>query len=456
MILCRENELRALNKLYEKETNEAVIIYGKTNNQINELVKEFLNNKEFFYYNALPVSKELQEILFYKEISSQISGKQLLGTDYNSVLHSMLEVKCEKRVVVISNFQNIIKYNPDFISTILNGLHDKWNNQKVLFLLVSENQYFVEKQMIEKINEYAYEISGLIRIDDLSFIDFVKNLNKYSMTDLISVYSIIGGRSGYIKEWDANKSVKENIIDKILTKNSFFYNKGQHMLPDELREHSVYNTLLFTIASGKEKLNDIHKATGYSRAKISVYLNNLHDFDLVEKIESFDSPGRDLNALKGIYRIKDRFTYFYYKFIYPHFSELEISDNEAFYSKYIEKYLISFSADAFKTVCIEYIMLLNKMHKLPFEFNEFGAFLGKVGNIDIVASDKKGNNLIGLCNYENEVMTLEDFEWLCFCVKQAKLSDDVFYLFSRVSFDERLIELAKNRDNIYLIDLEML
>ena len=456
MVFGRENETKALQKLYEKKVNEAVVFYGNKENQVADIVKDFIKNKEFFYYDALPVSEECQLEKLYCDISSELPRQQQIeDKSYSAILQAMLDVKCEKRIIVISNFQNIIKTSSEFMPEIIKCLNNKWSNQSVLFILVSENPYWVEKQMVEKIGESAYELSGLIKVNDLPFIDFVRYFNNFSLEDLVKVYSILGGRNNYIYEWNINESVEKNIENKILSKGSYLFEKGLHILPEELREPTVYNTLLYTIASGKEKLNDIHKATGYSRAKISVYLNNLIDFDLIEKIDSFDSPGRE-NARKGIYRIKDRFTAFYYKYVFSHISELSFLSKEKFYKKYIESDIISYSADSFRLVCVEYLSLLNRMNKLSYSFGEFGCWIGKVGNIDIVAEDKDGNNLIGLCNWENETMTYEDYEWLTFCVKQAKLSGDVYYLFSRNNFDDRLKEEAKINDNIYLIDSTML
>ena len=74
------------------------------------------------------------------------------------------------------------------------------------------------------------------------------------------------------------------------------------------------------IAKGENKLNDLFLYTGYSRPKISVYMKNLSHFDIVEKVVSFETGGWD-NAKKGIYRIKDTYVNFFYRFVYPHLSD---------------------------------------------------------------------------------------------------------------------------------------
>ena len=51
-----------------------------------------------------------------------------------------------------------------------------------------------------------------------------------------------------------------------------------------IAETAVYDTILATLADGRHgKLNDMYAHTGFSRAKISVYLKNLMELELVEK-----------------------------------------------------------------------------------------------------------------------------------------------------------------------------
>ncbi|MFR6392129.1 MAG: hypothetical protein ACLUN0_03870 [Roseburia sp.] len=64
------------------------------------------------------------------------------------------------------------------------------------------------------------------------------------------------------------------------------FHEAENYISIELRELSVYNTILAALASGNNKLNDLFLKTGFSRAKISVYMKNLMAFDVVEKVVS--------------------------------------------------------------------------------------------------------------------------------------------------------------------------
>ena len=93
----------------------------------------------------------------------------------------------------------------------------------------------------------------------------------------------------------------------------YLFAEAERYIGSELRELSVYDTILASIASGHEKLNDLFLDTGYSRAKISVYMKNLAAFDVIEKVVSFETGGWD-HAKKGVYHIQsfcEFLVYFY-------------------------------------------------------------------------------------------------------------------------------------------------
>ena len=55
-----------------------------------------------------------------------------------------------------------------------------------------------------------------------------------------------------------------------------------------LRELPFYSTILSVLAENEPKLNYLFTRTGFSRAKISVYIKNLIQIDVAEKIFSYE------------------------------------------------------------------------------------------------------------------------------------------------------------------------
>ena len=63
-------------------------------------------------------------------------------------------------------------------------------------------------------------------------------------------------------------------------------------------------------------------------------MKNLSHFDIVEKVQSFQTGGWE-NAKKGVYQIKDTFINFWFKFVFPHMSDLYLLKPYEFYDRYI-------------------------------------------------------------------------------------------------------------------------
>ncbi|MBQ7562671.1 MAG: ATP-binding protein [Lachnospiraceae bacterium] len=451
MIQERSVEYEYLRDFYNREENQILVLYGNRYNGAKEFVRDFLEGLDHFYYLARQCSAQEQVNQWKGELKEELPKGTVLGDDLEGLLSAMLNQKCVKRVIVIDEFQNIVRSNPDFIETLLRIAADKWNNQPVLFLLVSENSFWVENQMVEKLGSSAYDIAGLLKLNELKFLEIVRHFKNYELTDCVEAYSILGGFKEFWEEFSDEKTIPENVCDSILKKGTLLYEHGLNIYPEELREPAVYNTLLSALSSGREKLNDIYKYTGFSRAKISVYLKNLIAQGIVRKVNSYDTACRE-NAQKGIYRISDPFTEFWFKFVFPHLSRLGDLSSEAFYQKYIAPELLKYTARYFIEVCSEYLELMNRMGRLSFRYTKKGSWIGKVGNIDIIAQDEEGQTLVAMCSYEKEQMSYEDYEWFMFCVKQAKLTVNDYFLFSAGTFDEQIIEEAAANENIYLID----
>ena len=227
------------------------------------------------------------------------------------------------------------------------------------------------------------------------------------------------------------------------------YNVPVRIISENLRETEVYNTILYELAHGNNKLNDLYHATGYSRAKIMVYLKNLIGLEIVEKVYSFSTSGRE-NVQKGVYRITDPTVHFYFCFVFPYQSSLNHMDAEKYYDLYISGDIQKYAESYFRKICRQFILRCDEQGRLPIRIEEEGEWVGKQGSIDMIARSETGDTLIGLCSWR-EKMSMEQFRWLEACSKKAHLRPDYFYLFSAAGFTDDVLELAANDTRILLL-----
>lgn len=452
MLLGRGAELEQLNHYYDREGSQIVVVYGQKYIGKTALIKEFAEDKPASFYVSRACSEKEQVYQWSRELKGEHTQEY---ASYDAIFMALTKEMTGKKIIVVEEFQNMVKAGSSFMKELVTFINREWDNREVLVLLCTSSVGFVENSMIKKIGEAAYALSGLLKIKELRFKDCRKFFANYTKEQCIEVYAILGGLPGLWDCFDHALSVKENIITNILKQTSLLRYEGARMLTEELREPAVYNTILASIADGRHKLNDLHLHTGFSRAKISVYLKNLMELEIVEKVFSYDTEGYD-NVQKGIYRICNRFVHFYYKFIYPHMSSLWLKEPDAFYAEYIAHGLKEYVAEYFKDVCREHLEALNEKGALPFVYDRAGEWVGKVGNIHMIVQDEETNTLLAQCNYDKPVMPYEDYEQLLYCAKKAKLDAGYIYLYSVGRFDEKLNLEAKVKKNLTLVSLEEL
>lgn len=453
-MIGRKAELNYLESYYQKEGNQMVVLYGRENIGKTTLIRSFCEGKKAIYYMAGQASERQQRYML-AEVVAKSCDVELKDTSYDGIFSKIRSGSSQRLVLVIDEFHHIVKKDREFMESLSRLMEKQLYPGPVLVILVSSSIGWVENGMVHAIGAYAQSIKGFLKIRELHFADVAQLLPKYGPKQAAETFAILGGIPGYIERWEKQKSVEENICNCILDSRGFLFQEAERFIGEELREFSIYNTILCAIAAGKRKLNDLYQYTGFSRAKISVYLKNLMEFEVVEKVFSFDTPGRE-NTQKGLYQIKNSFIDFWFKFVYPHLSERNIMAPREFYKAYIKPEFHFYMERYFVQICTESLELLNKVGKLPMKIHKVGTWIGKKGSIDIIAQDEAGRSLIGLCSWRDREMEYGQCEVLFQTMEQAKVEADYYYLFSARGFDERLKKEAAEEPRIVLVDLEKL
>ena len=277
------------------------------------------------------------------------------------------------------------------------------------------------------------------------------------MEKTIYANAILGGVPEYLNYWSEKSSVKENILRLFLRKDAPLLYGAESFLKRELRELGAYNAILASMASGRNKLNDIYARTGFSRAKISVYIKNLIELDVVEKVFSFDASENatqvHANVQKGLYRIKDNYLRFWYRYVFPNVSAILQGQGEQVYEREISKDFAMYMQEGFAGVCSEYLKLMDQYGKLENHYETWGTWYGKAGRIDVVAGDFRDSILIGFCRFDSRMMTGKDMKQYKELLELAQLAPKELYLFSKAGFSE---ELRQKIENGYMKDCKVI
>lgn len=450
MFIKRTAEMNLLIQQYESPGTGLVILYGRKGIGKTTLLKEFISDKPAFYYTCVECAERMQ----LNRLVSKWQAEGLPSGDYKNYFDPIATLASESRktVIILDEFHLLLKEGSGLLEVV--QLLDQLPGS-VMLILCSSSIRFVENEMVGWMGATASRINSYLKLKEFTFVELVNRFPQSSVETCIHINGILGGIPDYLEEWKEGRTLKENIIAAVLDKNNRLYPEPLHYLKQELREPTVYSTLLASLAEGNRKLNDLHISTGYSRAKILVYLKHLTTMDIVEKLVPTEEEGRE-NAKKGLYRIKDHYLNFWYRFVFPHISLLELGLKEQVYDAYISPGLNQYMEEYFADVCMEYLKLMNQHRRLKGNYQWWDRWYGKNGTIDIIAKGKEDNTLIGKCIWEDRLAGPEDYASLCSLSKEAGLKPELYYLFSRNGFTGELTEQVKGREDLVLVGLDEL
>lgn len=464
----RKKELQLLQEAYDADENRLVIISGRKGVGKTTLLQEFSKGRKVFLYQAAECSDRQQVVLLKQaweqiyhlgdqqqmKMEEKLSGiaqtqKKSKGDGYLGMFCRACQHSDGKTVIILEDFLRIAKNDESIYQDILSLLRE----ERVMVILTASTVIWREEELEIPLRPFVSQITDRIRLEPFGFLEMVKYFPGLSVGDIIQIYALLGGVPGYLKYWDSSRTVEENIINLFVKEDAVLGQEAGHYLKSTLRELSLYNTVLCAMKDGITRLNDIYTATGFSRAKISVYMKNLKQLGVVSKVKTFDIKCSD-QEVKGMYEITDPLIHFWYRFLYPNQSLRRETDPKEFYRTVIQEELESYTAVYFDRVCIQYLELMNRYQKLPVPYEKKGAWFGKGGRIPLLAKDKEGRLLLMNTKWTDDAFSTVDLENLLHYLMKAGINPECYYLFSKSDFEEGLRKKAQLIRNMYLVDLK--
>lgn len=477
MFIGRDAELAFLQNKYDEKKGQLIVLYGRRRVGKTETLREFCKGKPHVFYSCTQSTDKVQLSKFSKQVFKEnIPAKKYISefADWESALRSVLDLPYgnQKKMLIIDEFPYMCKGNKSIPSILQNLWDAELKDQNVMIVLCGSAMSFIEKDLLAEKNPLYGRATGIYKMTEMGFYDAVKFFPSYSDTEKVLAYSILGGIPHYLRQFNPELSVAENIKRNILTKGCVLYSEVDFLLHQELRETPIYNSIIEAVALNNTKLNDIStKSLVEDTSKTSVYLKNLIELGIVEREFSVDSKIREkANANRGTYHLTDSFFRFWYAFGFTNYSQLEDGDVDGVYDYVIAPALDQFASYAFEDICKEFVREMQKQNALPFRYSKMGRWTGKttiydkdapngmrVGKteIDLLAIGPGENEyLVGECKYKVDPFTYSEYHKARVKLTPIKENATFYYaLFSRSGFDEKIQAEAEANSSIQLFDL---
>lgn len=341
-------------------------------------------------------------------------------SDWEQAFRAVLELSYgeSKKLLVIDEFPYMCRNNAAIPSILQNLWNEMLKDANVMIVLCGSAMSFIEKELLAEKNPLYGRATGIYKMKEMRFYDAAKVFPDYSDRDKLLAYSVLGGVPHHLRQFDPKLPLSENIKRNILTKGCALYSEVDFLLRQELRETTIYNSLIEAVALGSTRLNEIsQKSLVDDTSKTSVYLRSLIELGFVEREFPVDAGTKEkANANRGIYRLADNFFRFWYAFAFTHYSDLEAGDVDGVYTYEVEPLLYEYASAAFEDVCRQFVQAQQMQNRLSFRYSRMGRWFGRTTvrnakgsegmrtaetEIDIVAVSRgQKEYLIGECKFK--------------------------------------------------------
>lgn len=335
----RIDETAHLQDALAREKSSLVVIYGRRRLGKSTLIKKVLSDNDV-YFLADRSEEQHQRILLAKMIAQIFPDfDKLTYPDWETMLRAV-NYRADKRFTLcLDEFPYLVEQSPELPSVLQKLVDEKQLKYNLVLCGSSQNMmYGLFFDSTAPLYGRADEIMRLTPIR-LPYIQEALNLDA---TSAIEEYAVWGGVPRYWELRENRNSLDDALWHNILSVNGTLYEEPIKLLQDDVKDIVKTSTIMSYIGTGANRLSEIAARCNEPATNLSRPLKKLIDLGFLEKDVPFGVDEK--NAKKSLYKIADPFMAFYYQFVVPNRSFIELGrrlpieqDLTSHFSKYVSR-----------------------------------------------------------------------------------------------------------------------
>ncbi|WP_129668110.1 ATP-binding protein [Phytoactinopolyspora endophytica] len=321
-IVDREDELAALGAVLN-ERPALVVLRGR-----RRVGKSFLLSAAFAGQRVLGLQADEQDeqghlSLFAQEAARMLPGEPpLTFHTWDDALRFVdAQARSEPLCLVLDEFQWLCRAQPA-LPSIVQRYWDLWEREQVPIVVALAGSAL---SFMEGLLDHDSPLYGRATYRPLlEPLDYRCAAGFTTSTEaeyLLRRFAIVGGTPQY-QMWAMDLPLEELVSGRILTRGRPLYDEPLHLLREGegIRSPGSYLSVLWSIARGDTRFNQIANRTGSSPAGLTRLLERLEELGYIEmRVPSDPKEQRG----RGTYRIADPYFRFWYRYVFPNRSRLE-------------------------------------------------------------------------------------------------------------------------------------
>ena len=315
----RIDEAARLKDALAREKSSLVVMYGRRRLGKSTLIKRVLSDTDV-HFLADRSEGQHQRILLAKVIAQVFPDfDKLTYPDWESIFRAV-NYRTDKRFTLcLDEFPYLVEQSPELPSVLQKLIDEKQLKYNLVLCGSSQNMmYGLFLYSTAPLYGRADEIMRLAPIR-LPYIQEALHLNAMNA---IEEYAVLGGVPRYWELRENRSSLDDALWRNILSVNGTLYEEPIKLFQDDVKDIVKTSTIMSYIGTGANRLSEIAARCSEPATNLSRPLKKLVDLGFLEKDVPFGIDEK--NAKKSLYKIADPFMAFYYQFVVPNRSFIEL------------------------------------------------------------------------------------------------------------------------------------
>ena len=315
----RIDEAARLKDALAREKFSLVVMYGRRRLGKSTLIKRVLSENDV-YFLADRSEGQHQRVLLAKVIAQVFPDfDKLTYPDWESMFRAV-NYRTDKRFTLcLDEFPYLVEQSSELPSVLQKLVDEKQLKYNLVLCGSSQNMmYGLFLDSTAPLYGRADEIMKLAPIH-LPYIQEALSLNAMNA---IEEYAVWGGVPRYWELRENRISLDDAMWHNILSVNGTLYEEPIKLFQDDVKDIVKTSTIMSYIGTGANRLSEIAARCNEPATNLSRPLKKLVDLGFLEKDVPFGIDEK--NAKKSLYKIADPFMAFYYQFVVPNRSFIEL------------------------------------------------------------------------------------------------------------------------------------
>jgi AAA+ ATPase superfamily predicted ATPase len=315
----RIEESKRLEQVLNAAKPTFTVVYGRRRLGKSTLLTRMMTDRDV-YYLADQTEANLQRTALAKMIATIIPCfDQVIYPDWNVFFDTLNDRVTQKFTLCIDEFPYLVGSSPDLPSILQNKLDSK--RLKFNLVICGSSQQLMYGLVLDASSPLYGRADAILKITPIK-IPYMMEALSVSALEAIEEYAVWGGVPRYWELREGYANLREAIEGNLLSVNGTLYEEPLKLFKDDIKDMVKTATIMSYIGAGAHRLSEIAGRSGEIATNLSRPLAKLITLGYLTKEIPFGE--NEKNSKKSLYKIADPFMDFYFRFIVPNRSFIEI------------------------------------------------------------------------------------------------------------------------------------